>query len=331
MVETRYFALKPEQTPGTFEAPSFYVDSAQANFVEENRSAGLSDISAETARRFGVGRFAATGPVETVLDSITAGYFLYGLMGSVKSTKVGTTYAYSHEFPDTDTTPTPTLPSFSCVVGQGPDVEQEKRYTMMGMNRGSIVADANSAEGVRLTVEFTGNMEDIDPTLADPTFDDIPIFEFVHGSVTLDAGSLPCHSITIEINNNIDEDNMVLGSRGLYAIYRQRREITITYDIPFESDDQYNRVFGSSVATSPQDSLATVELDITLDTAEIVEGTYTMELLINIPRVVLDSIRTDVADRNRIIASVEGYALFDTTDKTAIKFTLVNDKTSYAS
>ena len=330
MVSTRYFAIKPETTRGTFEAPTIYVDTASANITEENRAEELDDLSSDEARRFGIGRFAAAGAIETVLDAITCGYFIYGLMGSVKSTKVGSTYAYQHLFPDATTVPSPTLPTFSMVVGQGPDVTQEKRYSLMGLGRGSIVADANVATGVRLSVDTTGNFEDIDATLATPTFDDLPIFEFVHGSVKLDSGALPCHSFTVEINNNVDEDYTVLGSRGLYDIYKQRRNVTVSYDIPFLDDSQYNRVLGSSVATSPQNTLNTVELDLILDTGEVVEGTYTMELLINIPRVVLNSIRTDTTGRGRIIVSVEGFALYDTTDKTAITFTLVNDKTTYA-
>lgn len=330
MVSTRYFALKPETTEGTFDEPSFYIDTASVNITEENRAEELDDLSSDEARRFGIGRMVASGSIDTVLDSITSGYFLYGLIGSVKSTKVGSTDAYEHLIPDTATLPAPTIPSFSMVVGQGPDVMQEKRYALMGMSRGTIVADANVATGVRLTVDTFGNLEDINPTLATPTFDDLPIFEFVHGVVKLDNGDLPCHSFTIEINNNPDEDYAVLGSRNLYKLYKQRRNITVSYDVPFLDDSQYNRVLGSSSATSPQNVLNTVELDLILDTAIVVEGTFTMELLINMPRVVLNSIRTDTTGRGRIIVSVEGFALYDVTDKTAIQFSLVNDKVSYA-
>lgn len=328
-VNTRYFAIKPETTRGTFDAPTIYVDSASANITEENRAEELDDLSSDEARRFGIGRMAAAGAVETVLDAITCGYFIYGLMGSVKSTKVGSTDAYEHLFPDASSIPDPTLPTFSMVVGQGPDVTQEKQYSLMGLGRGQIIADANVATGIRLSVDVTGNFEGVDATLASPTFDDLPIFEFVHGTVQLDSGALPCHSFTIEINNNIDEDYVVLGSRGLYDIYKQRRNVTVSYDVPFLDDSQYNRVLGSSTSTSPQDVLNTVELDLTLDAAEVVEGTWTMELLINLPRVVLNSIRTDTTGRGRIIASVEGFALYDVTDKTAIQFTLRNDITSY--
>lgn len=331
MVDTRYLGIKPETTYGTFVAPSFYIDTASANIRFENSAGELEDISRDTARRYGVGQAIASGPIEAALDAITCGYFLYGLMGSVQSTKVGTTYAYEHIFPDNDPdVPVATLPSFSIVRGMGPDQAQEDRYNGMGMTRGSISADATVNTGVRISVDVRGNFEDLNPTLSDPTFDDLPIFEFVHGSLQLDAGALPCHRVTIDITNTIAEDYVVLGSRTLYALYKERRSIRVTYEVPFLGDDQYNAVFGSSVATSPQTVLNTVELDLDFDTAEVVEGTYTMELLTNIPRVVLDSLETNLDSRGRIIVAVEGFALWSTADKYAIQFTLRNDKTDYA-
>jgi len=230
-VDTRYFGIKPEQTYGTFEAPTFYIDTTSANIRKENTASELEDLSRDTSRRHGVGRFVASGSVEGALDAITCGYFLYGLMGSVKSTKVGTTYAYQHLFPDNSSVvPVATLPSFSMIIGMGPDQVQEDRYNGMGMSRGSINADATVNNGVRISVDVTGNMEDIDATLADPTFDDLPIFEFVHGALQLEQGALPCHRITIDTANAISEDYLVLGSRNLYALYKERRTITVTYE-----------------------------------------------------------------------------------------------------
>jgi len=329
-VDTRYFGLWPETTYNVFEAPTFYIDTASANIRKDNNAEGLPDMSQQTPRRHTIGPFTARGPIELALDAITCGYFIYGLMGSMKSTKVGTTYAYEHVSPDATTEPVATLPSFSMIIGQGPDVVQEERLAGMGFARGTINADASSTKGVRLSVDVTGNFEDLNPSLSAPTFDDLPVFEFVHGALTLDDGALPCHKVEIEITNAIVEDYVVLGSRDLYRLYAEGRTIRVTYDVPFLDDSQYNYVLGSSVATSPQTALLTVDLDLVLDTAEIVEGTFTMELLINIPRVLLNSLETNVDGRGRIIVSVEGEALYSSTDKFPIQFTLVNDKVSYA-
>ena len=205
--------------------------------------------------KIGAGPFRVSGDVEVVVIPDNIGKFLEGVFGTVNTTTSPSGDAYKHEF-----TVGSSLPSYTLEIGY--DVgSYAAQIPGAAFNELSLEAPAKEFVTARIgVVAKTISLE----SLSTPTITTGRPFVFHDGQVKIDGATVAnVEAIRITMSNNIDTDVFYIGSRTLGAIKPQGFDITGTMDISFDSWDFFQKFLGSSSATSPQDTLNSLSLELT--------------------------------------------------------------------
>ena len=154
----------------------------------------------------------------------------------------------------------------------------------------SLSIEAVAGEVVMISADMVAQDETINTAPEDPelphewglydydtstVFPDVPLFVFHHGAVKIGNTAKDVDAFKVSINNNIIDDAYGLGSRTVYTMPIQKREITINIDMQFDSETEYKRFFGGKAtpdATSPADCMDEFELDLTLTSCDFIGG-----------------------------------------------------------
>jgi hypothetical protein len=239
----RHFGVGWETTWGTRVAPTWFFE-ALSESVEEQ----INFESVETLRGFSPVdlvplSFLTRGDVELLAnyEGITTLY--YAMLGS-NSTG---TQATDHIFPDASGG----IPATDR-IGQSVSLEFRRDGSLTWHYGGSKIISLSHTFGTdqssRMTVGFIGanSSEDANP-VASPSYPDLrPIFPS-HANFKIDNDTLACRSVTIDIENPLDETFLI----GANTLQREMDRtgvlrVTGTAEILFEDMTQYQKFDGST-------------------------------------------------------------------------------------
>lgn len=189
-----------------------------------------------------------------------------GVLGNDVVTGTGSTgYTHTH-------TPQDTLPwlSFEEKIGNG---FETFKYTDCKLNTLHVEADANGY--LMGTVGVIGLTQETTTATATGTQrrDGSPLIVGTNISVQWAGANLPAKSFSLDINNNIEDDDFRLGSLFLGDAVEKRREITMGVTIrPQDASLWKTAMWGSPAATAPLGQSFKDDVLITISSYEDIPG-----------------------------------------------------------
>jgi len=317
----RYFGVGEETTFKQAAAISKYIDIVDEGISLDNQVIKVENV-ADIIAKYVAGPLKIGGTVNFYVEPENCGQFFKWALGSVVTSQPDAGNApntYKHEF-----TPADEIKSFTAEVGLG-DTNDAIKYKGMAIKALSLEAVAKEALMGSIDV-VAADLELV--TAGTPSFSALAPFVFHQGQVKI-AGTAngDIEAFKIKYENGIDEDAFAIGDRTLARLKAGARTITGEFDIAFTSNEQLKRFLGSATATSPQDTLESVALKLTM-TGPLIEATYNYQLEIDLPRVVYNTTKANINKRERVVQNVAFEAYVDATAGYAIKITLINKEAS---
>lgn len=193
-----------------------------------------------------LGAIAYAGEYDMYLRMESLATFLKGALGSAADSGTAPT-GFTHTV-----TPTDTIPWLS-VEENVAGTYENFRYTDAMVNTFHMEAEANGyLQGTVGLIALT-QVADATATLpAAQRVDTSPLLVGTNITVTYNAVSLPAKSFSLDINNNIEDDDFRLGSLTLGDLTPKRREITMGVTIrPNDSALWKLAMYGPGATTGP--------------------------------------------------------------------------------
>jgi hypothetical protein len=146
---------------------------------------------------------------------------------------------------------------------------------------------------------------------ASPLFDETPMIVGTNITVTYNSVSLPAKSFSLDINNNIEDDDFRLGSFYLGDLTPKRREITASFSLRQTSSAIWRQAtYGTTAATQMGGLVTKQPLVITMSTYEVIGATVIpYSLTLTIPKFAYKPFAFDPSGDDIIENDVEGQAL----------------------
>lgn len=169
----------------------------------------------------------------------------YGAFGT-KATAGSALLGYTHTL-----TPGDTLPWLSVEekIGNG---YEAFRYTDSKVNTLHLEADASGYVMTTFGMIALTQLAGITTTAA-PRTDTSTLFVGTNVTISYNGSNLPAKSFSLDLNNNLEDDDFRLGSLFLGDLVEKRRELTMGCTIrPNDSALWRQAMYGSSSATAPQ-------------------------------------------------------------------------------
>ncbi len=315
----RYIGVRTETAYAeAWSAPTQYMDIISESVVPDH---GMIDI--ETAgyreKRLRVpGPYSLGGDIELVGNVDDIGTALYLTLGSDEQNNSAA--IYRHQM-----TPSQTIPDFKMEIA--PAVQQtgvyQARRCIGGMSPAiTLEAIAREALTASWTVAFQQDALAAATTAA-PGFSTVRPLIFYEGAVKFGTygaeeedplANVEAFRVTIE--NNIDTEATVLGSRFLPGIRTQGITVSGELDISFENWDMYKWFYaGTAAGTAPGTTIAANGLTLAMTGLATGQGgDYSnYKLVVECPSVYLDTAEANFDLRTRTVEGVSWNAVFNPT------------------
>ena len=166
------------------------------------------------------------------------------------------------------------------------------------------------------------------------SFETSPIMTFAGGSVVVNSGAMSVKSVSLDINNNVADDDFRIGSRTLESLVEKRREIEASVEIvPTDNTVFRQTIYGSSSATTVS-GLQTAfggALFLRFETAAKIPGSATVgyQLDFNFPKAMFKIADFTGANDDMITQTLD-MIVVDTSDASVGTVTLRNTTENYA-
>lgn len=204
-----------------------------------------------------------------------------------------------------------TLPFLSIEENIGGSFETF-RYNNAVVNTLHLEADASGylqgTAGIIGAMQTAGNTK-----TATPVWDETPMFVGTNITVTYGGVTLPAKSFSLDINNNVEDDDFRLGSFYIGDLTAKRREVTASFSIRESSSALWRQAtYGLNTATQAGGTSTKEELVITCNTYEdIVGGTPPTKnsLSITIPKFILSPYALSASGDDIIESDIDGQAV----------------------
>lgn len=146
---------------------------------------------------------------------------------------------------------------------------------------------------------------------ATPVWDNTPMVVGTNIAVTYNGVTLPAKSFSLDINNNVEDDDFRLGSFYIGDLTAKRREITASFGIRAESSAMWRQAtYGLDTATAPSGVPQKKELKITMNTYEMIGASaQPYSLTLTIPKFVLSPFTLEQSGDDIIENDIEGQAI----------------------
>jgi photosystem II stability/assembly factor-like uncharacterized protein len=327
MAGTRYVGFAEEVTYGTkisTDNQFTYDDAASAELdVPDEPALVYEGISQAVPQVIAKGQYAPEGDVQVPLDGIISGWFIKWLLGEYRRCQQtdGGAEVYTHTFRGANA-----LNSFTTRIGK-----EVFQHTFQGCKIASGSIEIPKGEFATMSMSLAAKQDSKDTILAESAvvISREAFFTFAHATVSI-GSTIDCESLTLDINNNISaEDGVLLGSRFPQSLPEGGKEIEISAEIPFESDDQYEQFWGS---TSGPDDIDTVAVTITLtsETEIVTSGGQYYTITFTFPRCYFKSAKAPVSGRDRMVQSVTLGVLYDAVTGYYVEATIKNGAHNYS-
>jgi hypothetical protein len=214
-----------------------------------------------------LGPISFSGEYEMYVRMESLATLLKGALGQAGSAGAANT-GFTHTV-----TPADTLPWISVEekVGNG---YEEFMYTDCKVNTFHLEADADGY--LMGTAGMIGLTQALDPTptaVGSQRQDTSPLIVGTNIEVAWGGVALPAKSFSLDINNNLEDDDFRLGSLFLGALTEKRREMTMGVTIrPEDSTLWKTAMWGDPAATVPLGLSYKDDVEITITTYEDVAG-----------------------------------------------------------
>lgn len=206
-----------------------------------------------------------------------------------------------------------TLPFLSIEENIGGSLETYK-YTDAVVNTLHLEADANGY--LMATAGIIGAKQDAGVTKSTPgptQWDNTPMIVGTNVTVTYNSVTLPAKNFSLDINNNIEDDDFRLGSFYIGDLTAKRREITAGFGIRESSSALWRQAtYGVPSATAPGGLTTKNQLVITCQTYEDIQGgtpATKNSLTLTIPKFALTPYSLEASGDDIIESDIEGQAL----------------------
>jgi hypothetical protein len=208
-----------------------------------------------------------SGDTEFYFRPESLGVLLYGLMGTVATSNLGSG-AYRHTFQTLTSGNLPYLSGQEKVA----DVLDTFNYVDGKVNSLTLDSESNSLLRGSFNLIFTTQSGNISPQV--PVFDTSPILVSHGGTITLDGTIVSCKSVSFEFNNNLDDDDFRIGNRFLGQLVEKRRELNVSLTIRPQDIDFYRKaVYGDSASPyTPKNDVYTGSLVLNFESPGNIPG-----------------------------------------------------------
>jgi hypothetical protein len=322
---SRYFGVGKATSWGVPVAVTDYIEILNESLSEDNQVIFDLDVSSRDPRSHSPGPFAVSGDIVFNPRPDNCGQLFAWALGSDMVSQPDPTNApntYEHTIKGADT-----LPFFTGEVGvDNPSDVVAKKYDSLMVD---TVRLAHDPEGrLEMTCGLRGRSVDVGGVPGTPSFSVLSPFVFHMAQIKIAGVSNDnVEALNININNNLQPRPQV-GSRFVAEYKPGPRVVDGSFDISFESADEFKRFLGGAAATTPQDSLSTVSLEIVYTSYELIEATYYYKLGVSLPQVVYTTHNANIDRRERVVEGVGFRAIYDPTSGSPIVVTLVNKDAS---
>lgn len=234
-----------------------------------------------------LGAVSFSGDYEMYMRFRSTAFFLYHALGVKASLARDTDEdVYDHTITPTDSSQ---LPLFTVYERISNNLERFL-YTDAIVNTFHLEADANGF--LTSTVGVIARLMTAGTTAVDPTsvMDNTSLVVGTNITLTYDGVTVPAKSFSLDINNNIEDDDFRLGSFFLGDMTAQNREITASMTVRHNDATMMKQaLFGTPAATQVGGLTTKKELKITCEAYESIPGTtanakYKLEL--TLPKVI---------------------------------------------
>lgn len=249
MAQSGYVGTARQTASGTYVTPTKYHYVTEAS-IEANTDLIIPDPEIGTGRDIVDGSVHAGtvnwgGTLGFYIRPESIGHILLGAIGAVTSSGLaGISGGYGHTFTfENDLIP------FSLEQAVGDTGLETIGYNDVKFQNFHI--EAAAGELVTGSAEILATQATAGKTRQTPSYETSPIMTFAGGSIVVDSGAMSVKSVSMDIANNIADDDFRIGSRTMSSMVEKRREISASLEIvPTDNSVFRQAIFGSSSATT---------------------------------------------------------------------------------
>jgi hypothetical protein len=221
-----------------------------------------------------LGPISFSGDFDVYLRMESLAFFLTACLGASAVTGSGTT-GYTHTITPTDTLPWVSIEEQIGVgTAGGPAYYEAFKYTDSKVNTFHMEADAGGyLTGTVGLVAISQAILATPTILASQRIDTSPLLVGTNITVAWNAVALPAKSFSLDITNNIENDDFRMGSLTLGQLVEKRRELTMGVTIrPDDSALWRTAMWGGPAATQPLGQSFKDDVTITIASYEDIPG-----------------------------------------------------------
>jgi len=217
----------------------------------------------------------------------------------------------------------------------GVEESSEAKVMIEGCRPDSLTFTARAGEVVTYSVNLIGRQPTLSTTATKPSFVDIQPFIFADGYVKARIGSdslatiANIEEINFTINNNLEQLPSINKSDGrvVHEIAQNQRRIAGEMTIRFENLTYQQWVMGGSGSNTPENTLATISVDVYLEQNKLIPGASATNYSCHIymPKVKFGEGGFRVGTNEILTYRIPFSAFYDSSD-TAITVTIENEK-----
>ena len=275
-----------------------------------------------------VGGFSVSGSLEGLLRTKAFGWLLLaaGFTAAEPVPEAGATGAVTHTFTPANTG------TYLTIVGRWGSTDATRKISDALVNELTISLDANGR--ATWSASLIAGEEEFGVADVVPTFETNPVATYDGSAVELDGlGTYRWESVELSVNNNLSDDEFVIGSRKLDDVTFGSREVMLSGTVkvgnnsPSVTDLYRAAVYGDPTATTPGDSDPYhSSAAVTFGSRRLI-GTSLAErfgLVASFDDLVLAGFPLEASGSDRLTVDLEGRALKG--DQPVVSIDLTNDQ-----
>jgi hypothetical protein len=314
-----YVGLAVESTFGTGVAPGTYVDATSDGFELDNQPEFQNTTRSRATHKAEAGPLSDEGSVDLPANPENGlGILLAAALGSESFSEGSSASVGVHTF-----TPDDSLPSLSVEVDRDTDVVRH-----LGCGVDTLELEHAAEEMLTASADVIAKEPDPSVSSTTPGYSDLRNFRWNDGTMTFNGTdrTADLQDVTWSIENGMGSEYR--GARTLGKISVGERPITATATLDFETTELFEQFLGAADATSPQDQLATVGVNLKWSTPETIASSsdnYALE--VDMPTCSVNTHSANIDQNSLVAEEVEFRAIVDDTLGAEAEVTLTNGVT----
>ena len=270
------------------------------------------------------GEYGIKGSLDAYVRPEVMGILFYGALGKYTASGSVDTGAYLHNFQPIASGSLPWL-SIKKSISDNVVVFD---YTDCKVDGFSLDINANEICSAKFPLS---GISDAIGTPATPGFEEGPLLAATKATINLNGVPVQVQKCSVELKNNLDDKEYVIGSRFKQDITAKRRELTVKLDIILDTTTNlYQKAFyGAGNATSAGLLVEAESFDIILDSpTKIGVSNISYKCLLSIKNAVFMSAPIPASGDNLVVISLELQAT-KLAGQNIIDIKLWNDRVTY--